>query len=521
MTPGDYWTIVKRRKWSLMLPAFIIILVAAAVALLLPPVYRSTATILIEEQDVPQDFVMTTVTSYAEQRIQQINQRIMSVSKLLEIIQRFDLYPDLRDKWTTEEIVEKMREDTRLVPISAEIIDRRTGRPGTATIAFSLSYEGEYASKVQQVANTLTSLFLEENLKERVKQVEETSEFLGSEMRRVKEELNELTARIATFKESHISELPEMLQVNQQSLHNIERNIETTNEQLRALRERQGYLSTQLASIDPYLKKDEEQVTRQRLENLKVELVALTKRFTEEYPDVKKTRAEIADLEDQLAQIEANKKSSGYPPDNPAYINLSAQLASTNTDIQSMRRRVEELQVEAEKFRLRIGATPRVEDQYRELTVALDNTQAKYNDLMTKHMEAKMAHGLEKEQKGERFTLIDPPLLPEKPVKPNRLAIALIGLVLGIGAGVGFAALKEFSDDAVHDADKLTQETGIEVLVGIPVIKTTRDTRVRRFKRISIALGTLGATAAGIAVFHFFVMDLNVFWAKIIRRLAL
>ena len=141
MTPGDYWDILRRRKWSLILTVLIIFLVAGVVAVVLPSIYLSQATILIEEQEIPQNFVMTTVTSYAEQRMQQLNQRIMSFSRLVEIIDRFDLYADLKDKKTTEEIVDKMREDTLLEPVSAEIIDRRTGRPATATIAFTLSYD--------------------------------------------------------------------------------------------------------------------------------------------------------------------------------------------------------------------------------------------------------------------------------------------------------------------------------------------------------------------------------------------
>jgi len=112
MTPAEILAIVRRRQKSLILPAVTIIVLAGLVALLLPPIYRSTATILIEQQEIPTDFVKTTVTSFAEQRLQQINQRIMSFTRLLEIIQRFGLYPELVDKKTTEEIVEQMRNDT-------------------------------------------------------------------------------------------------------------------------------------------------------------------------------------------------------------------------------------------------------------------------------------------------------------------------------------------------------------------------------------------------------------------------
>ena len=195
IAPMDYMKILKRRKWSLILPALLVFLTAVAVALALPSIYKSTATILIEEQDIPADFVMATVTSYVEQRLQSINQRIMSYTRLSEIIQRFDLYPELRDKRTAEEIVEQMIEDTALEPVSTEVVDRRTGKPMSATIAFTVSYEGTNPAKVQQVANVLTSLFLAENLEVRKKQAQETATFLESEMDKIKEKLTELEAK--------------------------------------------------------------------------------------------------------------------------------------------------------------------------------------------------------------------------------------------------------------------------------------------------------------------------------------
>ncbi len=518
MTPKDYLDILKRRKWSLILPAAIIFLIAGVVALVLPAVYQSEATILIEEQEIPEDFVMATVTGYAEQRIQQINQRIMSYSRLVEIIQRFGLYPEIKDKWTTEEIVEKMKEDTRLEPVSAEIVDKRTGRPTTATIAFTLSYEGKNPQKVQQVANVLTSLFLKENLQVRAKQASDTTAFLESEMDRVKAELAGIESEIANFKEAHIDQLPEMLQLNLQTLNNIERNIELSSQQLRTLKEKEEYLQTQLASIMPY---EEEQATRQRLEELKVQLVHLTKSFSEEYPDVIKTRAEIAELEEQLKNPDKNPAKTGDQPDNPAYITMAAQLASTQSEIASVKRQIEELNFSVDAYRTRIAGTPKVEEAYNVLIVARVNTQAKYDDLMRKHMEARVAHGLEKEQKGERFTLIEPPRLPEKPFKPNRLAIMLIGIVLGMGAGVGLAALREFSDDAVRNGDSLTMVTQFPVLAGIPEIMTAKDVSDRRRKRLVWAGCAVSAVVLGLVVFHFFVMDLDIFWAKLMRKLAI
>ena len=513
-TLNDYKAVVKRRKWSFILPAMIIFIIAAVVALALPSIYKSTSTILIEEQDIPTDYVKTSVTSYAEQRLQSIHQRIVSFSRLFGMIKQFNLYPDLKDRWTSEEIVSKMRDDITLEPISADVIDRRTGRPSEATIAFTLSYQGKKPEVVQRVANTLTTLFLKENIQDREKQATDTSEFLGQEMEKVKGKLTALEAKLAVFKKEHVNELPDLLQVNMQSLNNIENNIQRLDDQLRSTKEREEYLQTQLVGIPPI----EEKKDKTRLDELKVQLVHLQTRFSDKYPDVIKTRAEIARLEKNLSKQDKTAKKDNDPPDNPAYITLASQLSSTRADLASIQRQIREYEKKADTYRRRIADTPKVEETYKTIIIERDNTKAKFDDLMRKHMEAKVAQGLEKEQKGERFTLIDPPRLPENPDKPNRLAIMLIGLVLCLGGGVGWASFREFTDLSIHDSDSLVAATSFPVLASIPEIKTKEDVRREKRERYTLIIGLILLAIAGLVVFHFFVMDLNVFWAKLMRK---
>jgi len=222
-----------------------------------------------------------------------------------------------------------------------------------------------------------------------------------------------------------------------------------------------------------------------------------------------------------LAENEKASKKGQRPPDNPPYTNLAARLASIQAEITSTQRKIESLNQTADEYKQRIAATPRVEETYNTLMADRNNTQAKSNDLMQKIMEAQVAHGLEKDQKGERFTLIDPARLPEKPYKPQRFAIMLIGVVLGIGAGIGFAAVREFSDDAVRHANQLERATNFPVLASIPSILTVKDIRRKRLKAIALVGGTLCVFVAGLAIFHFMVMDLNIFWVKLMRRLAI
>ncbi len=518
LTPGDYVAILKRRRWALLLPFIAVVVITAVVALALPSIYKSTATILIEEQEIPSDFVMTTVTSFVEQRLQTINQRIMSTPKLLEIINKNKLYQDLRDRKTTDEIVAQMRADVVLKPISTEVIDRRTGRPTTATIAFSLSYEGQSPTKVQRVANVLTSLFMEENLKERRKKSQDAIIFLHREAQRIKADLGRVEKEMATFKEANMNALPDVLQVNLQTIDTLERNIDIFNERLRAQKERESYLIAQLSGLDP-AKEDREQLQdRQRLEELKLKLIEYRSRYTDVYPDVRKTVAEIAKLESKLDAMKTGGDDKA--PDNPTYVTLSSQLAGTQAEIGSIKRQIADLNKKAQRFRNRIEATPKVEETYKSILMRRDNLKLKYDDLMRKLMEAQVAQGLESDQKGERFTLIDPARLPEKPYKPNRLAIMLIGLVLGCGAGVGFAALRELSDTSIRSAEQLAAATALPVLAGIPQILTVRDLKRKKTKRLVGATVGVVIVLGAVLVFHFWVMDLTVLGAKLERKMA-
>jgi polysaccharide chain length determinant protein (PEP-CTERM system associated) len=517
---NDYIEIAKRRKWSFVFPFLGIVVAAVLVGLFLQPVYRSTATILIEEQDIPPEFVMSTVNTYVEQRLQSINQRIMSTSRLMDIIKRFDLYADQREKLTTEEIIEKMREDVILEPISADVVDRRTGRATTATIAFALSYEApETPRKVLQVSDVLTSLFLQENLQIRSQQAEDISSFLQDEQQHQKAELEKMEKEISTFKEKHINELPEMLQINLQARNDIERRLEMLQSQLKSVRERESYLQAELANTEPGGRPDHPD--EQRLEELKIELAYLKSRVSEAHPDMKKLRAEIQEMESQVYPAGKRSGKGADLPDNPAYITLSSQLASTRSEIQFIKEQIGNLEEERKEYNRRIEATPRIEEEYNTLLLERTTARSKYDELMRKIMEARVSHDLEKEQKGERFTLIDPPRLPEKPVRPNILLITLIGVVIGFGAGLGTASLRELSDQSVWKPDTLSSQTLLPVLASIREILIEEDIQQRSRRRKMVWIGALATLVVGVVVFHFFVMDLDIFWAKVMRRLAI
>ena len=207
-----YW----RRRGIFIATTSVLLVATVALALLLPPTYRSGATILIEQQEIPQDLVRSAISSFADQRVQVISQRVMTTQNLLSLIERYNLYPDIRQSKPREVLLLQMREDIALRMISADVIDPRSGRPTQATIAFSISYQNRSPELALKVANDLTSLYLNENLTSRTQMAEQTSAFFSEEAARQQARIVELDKALAVFKQKHQDRLPELSQLNMQ-----------------------------------------------------------------------------------------------------------------------------------------------------------------------------------------------------------------------------------------------------------------------------------------------------------------
>jgi succinoglycan biosynthesis transport protein ExoP len=570
-----YWRVLLLRKHYLIWPALGIMLIAVLVALLLPSVYESKSAILIEEQQIPQDFVRSTVTGYADQRIQSLNQQILSRTKLLEIIKQFNLYADLRGKYTQEEIVDKMRDDINIDLISAEVADQKRKRPGRpagdqgVTIAFTIAYRGKNPDTVQQVASTLASLYLQENLKIREQQARTTTKFLETELKEIQDQLASIGQKITNFKTKHEGLLPELAQFNQAQTDRLEKEIDQIKVQIQAAEDRKIYLQGQLATVKPdtpMISSTGERVLDpdSRLRELQVKLCDLQAKFSSNYPDVIKVKREIAELRklsnassgspsevrQKLTHLKAElaEKQGHYSDqhpeviklrkeiaelekmpvsdkpvkpvsqaENPAYVNLCTNIEAANTDIESLKRQKAELENKLKIYRQRLEEAPKVEQEYLALTRDYQNAHTKHQEIMNKIMEARIAEGMEESQKGEKFTIIDPASYPEKPVAPKRGLIALAGMILGLGAGLGMVALAENLDHSVKNADELAWLTGLPVLARIARIVTPEDIARQKHRRHMIWSIIGLSIVVGLILFHFFVVDLWVLYARMER----
>jgi succinoglycan biosynthesis transport protein ExoP len=568
----------RRRKWIIITAAGGL-LVTLLLALFLPAYYRSTGTILIEQQELPTELVRSTVTSYADQRVQVISQRVMTTKNLLDIIRRYDLYARTRDRDTREELITKMRDDIKLNMISADVIDPRSGTPREATIAFSVSYTSRFAEKAVKVANELTTLYLSENITERTRLAQDASTFLKDEADRLSAHITELEGRLAQFKEKNGDSLPELATLNLQMLDRAEQDLRQQEARMMSLDEQRVYLEAQLVQVKPNsmimsetgerilspadrLKSlrsqlasaralyadDHPDVVRmkreiaglesadgagaaaavndlaRRLEAARTKLAEDRKKYSPEHPDLLRAEREVAALEAELAQENSRAPAAAGPaqtPDNPAYIQLQAQLSATRNDQRATETQIARLRAQMADYQRKISMSPQTEREYRELARDYQNSQLKYQEIRSKQMEAQTAQNLEADRKGERFTLIEPPLPPEEPVSPNLLAVWIVGILLSIGLAVGVGVALESLDATVRGRKDLVQLLSEAPLALIPQIGTPGDTLAVE-QRVRYALGAVAVAAlSAVAAVHFMYRPVDVLWFQVLRKIGM
>ncbi len=563
----DYIIAIRKRKIAIFSIFSVVLFITVAVAFLLPAIYKSGSTILIEQQEVPQELVMSTVTSYAAERIQTIQARVMTRTNLLRIIDKFKLYEGERKFETTEEIIARIKDDVLLDIISAEVVDPRTGRPSTATIAFSLSYKGDSPSKVQRVANELTTLYLNENLTSRNQKATETSEFFKEESERLNNQIDELEKKIAIFKQLHANALPELQSLNLSVMQRKEGELVTIDTTLRTLEERRFYLSGQLAQLDPgnpavpgsadrlkilqteyasirskysgehpdiirlrseiaSLEKDRGKSNNgdelaEQLKVLNAELAQKRQKYTANHPDVAALKEKIKELNQELVEVKNNPSKDYYEeqPDNPIYITVQSQLAGVDSEIKSIKIQRKGVLEKIRGVEKSLYEAPQVERDYLVLKRDYQNAVIRYQETKAKQMQADVAKQLESESKGERFTLIDPATLPEKPISPNRPAIIFLGLILALGCGIGFAIVADAISGTIRGARSVQRLLGTLPLSVIPYEMNLLDkAKTKRIKKRVILL-FIAVIVFALLFIHFVVSPLDVLWFRILRKI--
>lgn len=537
LTLKDALDFLRRRVWLCVVIGAAIFMAAIVLAFRLPPVYLSQATILIEQPAIPDNIVPSTITSYVDEQIQIVAQRVQTPESITSIIEEFDLYPEERKSEPMEALIDRFIAATYLESLTAETTDDR-GRTGATTFAFVVGFHYGTPEKAQEVASDLTQRFLDENLRSRTQRASTTTLFLQQEAERLANEISEMEVKLAAFKDEYGAALPEQLNFNRTSLTQTEKDLTDTENQLRALRGELQVVQSELTTLDPYatiFSETGEPIfsAEQRLAELRQLYLQYSSRYGPEHPDVVRTKREIdaivsgggvsdtlGDVASQRLALEMQRDSlleryspehpdvvrlqraidalpeegetsaqaaPRRPPNNPAYLQAQARLDSVQGAIAAAERRRQDLMERRANMERAVSIAPRVEQEWLQVNRGYNSARLEYEEIKRRITGARLSERLEEENKGERFTLLRRAGLPATPVQPNRPAIIILGFVLAAGAGIGIAALVDALDSSIRNSRDLLTNFSMKPVGVIPYVRTERDRRMSWLRRTTAA----------------------------------
>jgi len=520
---GDYIDILRRHKKLIIYPAIFFIIVTAAVAILLPATYKSSGLILIESQEIPNDLVRSTVTSYADQRIAVIKQKLMTTAKIMGIVKKYNLYPDDRQTSPPSALVAKFRQSMFVDMVQANVTDPRSGRSKRASIAFNVSFMDKNPRVAQQVANELVTEFLNENVKTRTARATETKEFLSEEGDKFQRKIQLLEKKIAEFKDEFNDSLPELLPYNLSRVESLQEELVQGQNQILILKDQIMTMSLELASLDallPSMGSQQPTTAAQQLALAKSEYAALQSKYSENHPDIKRLKRQIDSLEQELG---TTTDDAAVNPRNksPLFLKINSKIDASEREVRRLFNRKKAINEKLGLYEKRVAETHQVKRAYDDLVRDYDNNLAKYKELRAKELQAELAQNLESENKGESFTLIEPPLVPSKPEKPNRPKIFIMGVIASIGIGVGLALLFDMLVGGVRGYNEVSRILGANPLVVVPVLTIKEDKPPQLRNKYTRIYWLIALAILAVISFHFLVMDLEIFWFKLLRKISL
>jgi polysaccharide chain length determinant protein (PEP-CTERM system associated) len=473
--PQDYVAML-RRRWLLIVGLTIIgPPLAYGVSRLLPPRYKSQTLVLVSEPTVSSDLVKPVDTSDMSQRLASMQQQILSRSRLEPIITKFGLFPKDAATKPMEDLVAKLQKAIEVTPIQPMADTHANNLPG-----FYVNVTLDSPQTAQQVCTTITSMFIDENVRSRRGHTEGTTDFLAQQLTEAKTKLDEQDAKLAAFKTHNFGSLPDQQKNNLDLLTGLTSQLDAATQALARAQQDKSFaesmLSQQLSTWEASLNGGTAETPEQQLAPLQAELQRLQGRYTDDHPDVVKTKAAIAALKKKIADSQnpkvADSEKIVKPNVEPTQIaQLRAQIHTYESVIAERTKEQDQIKQQIKVMQDRVQSSPIIEQQFKELTRDYQTALDFYNDLLKKRDESAMASDLERRQEGDEFRVLDAPNLPDKPSFPNRLFFALGGFAGGLGLGVGLAYVLEMQDTSFRSEADVENILQLPVLAMIPAVK--------------------------------------------------
>lgn len=480
LTFDDYPGILRRRRWTVAIPTILGAIAGFMLALYLPKKYVSHTAILVEQPVVPDSYVKPVVSEDLGQRLASMQEQILSRTRLQQLVEKFGLYAREANGRPMESLVEQLRKAIRVSPLNPMAGTRSPELPG-----FSVDVTMGDARLAQQVCREITAMFMEQNLRLRQQQAEDTTQFLAKQLEEAKGKLDDQDAKLAAFQRQHIGELPEDDKTNLSLLAGMTPQLEAATQALNQAQQEKAFteslLTQQLATLQSRKGGQNPQTTDQQLQDLQSQLETLRGHYTEDHPDVVKLKNDIKQLQENLQDAAQQGHTQRKEPETvgariePLEVQqLRARLHQTDLAITHGAQEQQDLQRHIRVLQSRIQSSPMVQQEFKGLTRDYQTALNFYNDLLKKRNESQMATELERRQQGEQFHVLDPPSLPERPSFPKRSLFSIGGLSAGLALGAGMAWYGESRDKSMRTKHDVELYLGVPTLALIPSLERTR-----------------------------------------------
>jgi polysaccharide chain length determinant protein (PEP-CTERM system associated) len=488
------------------IPAVVIASATAVVSVFLPNSYRASTSILIIPQRVPENFVRPTVTADLSERLNMIQQQILSRTRLERIIQEFNLYERERSRMIMEDVIEQMRRD-----INVNVRQPRSRREEVNN--FSVSFDANEARTAMRVTERLASLFVQENVEDRALLADQTDQFLKGQLEEARRRLADQEKSLQEFRMHNHGRLPEQVQSNLQLLQGAQSRLQSLAEASNRDRDRLFALDKTLSEMPPATStvnapapvarsqgndRNAPTTTAQQLDQARAELRAMQLRLKPDHPDIGRAKRFIADLERKADEETLQQPLSAVNNPTPTNVVVDrqqiARAEQMRTEMSEIRQRLESSKREAAQLEVtindlssRVQAGPALQSQLTQLTRDYQTIQESYTTLLKKSEDSKMAVNLERRQIGEQFKIIDGARLPEKPISPDRIRINLFGILGGLGLGLALVAFLEYRDTSLKSDDDVMTTLSLPVLAVIPIMTNAGERRLARRRKLLLA----------------------------------
>jgi protein tyrosine kinase modulator len=474
MTFADVKRILKRWWWILPITTIFFGGLGTLAAMVLPKRYMSQTMVLVESPTVSAKLVEPVITEDLSRRLSSMQQQILSNSRLQPVIEKFGLYANDRGKAHMEDLVDRLRSAVKVTPLEPMAGTQNRQIPG-----FYINVTFHNGQLAQQICTEITSMFLEQNARDRQTQTKDTSTFIQESLDEAKKKLDDEDAKLAEFKRKNLGMLPEEETTNLSLLTGMNTQLESNTQALSRAQQDKTFNESLLASQETALKQRNDgtspETVDQQLSALQDQLVSLQAKYTPEHPDVLKTQHAIEELKkridaQQKAGVPAATTAKTNAPEPPQLQQLRARLHQDDQNIVDLTKAQVKIQNDIKTLQGRVQASPVVEQQFKDITRDYQTASENYNDLLKKHNTSELANNLESQQESEQFKIFDPPSLPSQPSFPNKLLFAGGGFGGGLALGLGILYLIAAMDKSLHSERDVELGLKLPLLVSIPAL---------------------------------------------------